>query len=737
MSYSKMSVKRQIAFVLVLFVALSGTNLSLNSAARAARSTNLRAPAPPSLSPPTRPGTNGKIAFTSMRDGNWEIYTMNPDGSNQVNLTRNAARDFAPAWSPDGTKIAFASEREGQMPGNIYVMNADGNNVTRITSYEQGGVIVGAPRVINPTWSPDGTKLAFVMSNPGITSSLIVVNADGSGVLRTLTTFKDGGAFEWSPDGTRIAFTAADFRFYSPEEGLLYFLFVINADGSGKTRIGDFPGGDKSNSWPPVYSGPTWSPDGTSIAYAYDTSSPYINQSPKRFGDIAVVSATGGDYKFLTNTPATEMQPSWSPDGSRIAFTSDRDGHNEIYVMNADGSQHVRLTNNGGGNFDPTWQTLNHTGPLAPTQSIIQFSTPHSRLIEPYYNGGTYTDDPLTVTRLGDISQEATVDYTTSDASGLTPCSQTNTGLASSRCDYVTTSGTLRFAPGEASKAISVSLVDDAYTESNESFNVLLSNPTGGALGVNRTATVTIPANDIPLPGSPMVPSNPINGKYFFVRQHYLDFLNREPELNGITGWLNILNNCPQNDTRCDMIEVSSAFFRSAEFADRGYFVFRFYSAALGRTPRYAEFMPDLRRVSGFQTDQQLETSKIAFIEEFMRRQEFKTKYDQTEGDATAYVDAILNAANVTLPQRQALIDDLQAGRKTRAEVLRAVAETAEVYQKYYNTAFVVMQYFGYLRRDPDILYLEWIKTMDRTGDYRTMINGFMNSTEYRQRFGP
>jgi hypothetical protein len=83
------------------------------------------------------------------------------------------------------------------------------------------------------------------------------------------------------------------------------------------------------------------------------------------------------------------------------------------------------------------------------------------------------------------------------------------------------------------------------------------------------------------------------------------------------------------------------------------------------------------------------------------------------------------------------LTADLVAGRKTRAEVLRAVAESNEVYLKFYNEAFVVMQYFGYLRRDPDILYLDWIQTLNRTGDYRTMINGFINSVEYRQRFGP
>jgi hypothetical protein len=94
-------------------------------------------------------------------------------------------------------------------------------------------------------------------------------------------------------------------------------------------------------------------------------------------------------------------------------------------------------------------------------------------------------------------------------------------------------------------------------------------------------------------------------------------------------------------------------------------------------------------------------------------------------------------AAGVVLVNREAFIADLAAGRKTRAQILREVIESNEVDRKYFNQAFVVMQYFGYLRRDPDILYLEWVKTIDSTGDYRTMINGFMNSAEYRKRFGP
>jgi hypothetical protein len=183
---------------------------------------------------------------------------------------------------------------------------------------------------------------------------------------------------------------------------------------------------------------------------------------------------------------------------------------------------------------------------------------------------------------------------------------------------------------------------------------------------------------------------------------------------------------------------VSAGFFRSPEFQARGYFIFRFYPVALGRNPSYAEFMPDLAKVSGFLSDAQLEANKVAFVQEFMARQEFRNKYDSLT-TPTAYVDGLLQTAGLpNHPLRGAWITLLTNGTATRAEVLRGLIDSLEVYNKFYNQSFVVMQYFGYLRRDPDILYLEWIQTMNSNGgDYRTMINGFLNSSEYFLRFGP
>ncbi len=336
----------------------------------------------------------------------------------------------------------------------------------------------------------------------------------------------------------------------------------------------------------------------------------------------------------------------------------------------------------------------------------------------------------INVTRTGNTSGAVTVDYATSDTAELANCDVVN-GIASSRCDYATSVGTLRFAAGETSKTIFIPIVDDNISDGSEAFTITLSNPAGANLGSITTATVTITDNA-------NTPGNPIDQAAFFVRQHYIDILGREPDPIGFQGWLNELNNCMSGDTTCDRIEVSSGFFRSPEFQDRGYFIYRFYSVSLGRKPNYVEFMPDLAKVSGFLTDAEKEANKVAFVQEFMARAEFKNRYDSLT-TPKAYVEGLLQMAGLpNHPSHDGWIAGLTNGTLTRARVLRELAESAEAYNKFYNEAFVVMQYFGYLRRDPDILYLEWIRIMNQNGgDYRGMINGFINSPEYRRRFGP
>ena len=334
----------------------------------------------------------------------------------------------------------------------------------------------------------------------------------------------------------------------------------------------------------------------------------------------------------------------------------------------------------------------------------------------------------LTVTRTGEPSSSISAKLTTNDAAGLQNCNVFN-GIASPRCDFIVQIGTVSFAAGETSKSFSIALINDSYGEGTENFTITLSNPVGGSLGAQTNATVMIVDND-----SASGP-NPIDNTAFFVRQQYLDFLGREPDPPGEAAWISTINNCPPNDTTCDRIHVSQLFFQSAEFQQRGYFVYRFYPVSFGRKPDYDEFVPDLASVSGFLDDSQLEAAKVAFIAGFMARPAFVSAYNSLNN--TQYVDTLLNTAQVTLASRQQMIDGLNARTLTRAQVLRQIAESNEVAIKYFNQAYAVMEYFGYLRRQPDAFYLDWIAYLNGGGTPRGMVTGFVNSTEYRQRFGP
>ncbi|HEU4766229.1 MAG TPA: Calx-beta domain-containing protein, partial [Pyrinomonadaceae bacterium] len=362
----------------------------------------------------------------------------------------------------------------------------------------------------------------------------------------------------------------------------------------------------------------------------------------------------------------------------------------------------------------------------------------------------------VNVTRSGNTSAAATVNYATADNFGVN-CATAN-GQASAKCDFNTAGGTLRFAAGEASKNIQLSIVNDGYVEGNETFTLTLSNPSGVTLGTPATATITIVDNDSSA-------TNPFDNNAFFVRQQYLDFLLREPDTGGFNDWLSVLNNCQPNqgglgsNPACDRVHVSSGFFRSTEFGERGYWSYRFYHAALGRRPQFGEFLPDLRRLSGFLSPAEEEAQRAAFVADFMARPEFTAIYGGLTNAANAaqFIATLEQRAGVTLPAtattepgqppqfgRQELINKMQSGEFTAAQTLRAFIEQKVVFDAFFFRAFVAMQYFGYLLRDPeDAGYNDWVDVLTngrdniQPGDFRHLIFGFVWSVEYRQRFGP
>ncbi len=294
----------------------------------------------------------GDLVFLSNRDGDlfggFEIYVMNIDGSQQTRLTYTMAPpehtvldrvagwvkmklglalplwvlNRHPVWSPDGSKLAFTSNRDGF--NGIYVMDVENWKQTLLTKIESDA--------ISTTWSPDGSKIVFDSLN-----GLTIINSDGSDLklLDNTTTHIDDQP-DWSPDGTKIVFKSS---YRHERTGLLFSseIYTMNVDGSEVTRLTY----NEARSSEPV-----WSPDGQKIAY-------YLIKEGS--DDIYVMNADGSEQTRLTHHPAQDMSPTWSPDGEKIAFVSDRDGNYEIYIMNADGSNKTRITFTAD-NWEPDWR---------------------------------------------------------------------------------------------------------------------------------------------------------------------------------------------------------------------------------------------------------------------------------------------------------------------------------------------------------------------------------------------
>ena len=248
---------------------------------------------------------------------------------------------------------------------------------------------------------------------------------------------------------------------------------------------------------------------------------------------------------------------------------------------------------------------------------------------------------------------------------------------------------------------------------------------------------------------------NAIDNTRFFVKQHYNDFFFRDPDQSGWDFWTNNIDSCGA-DAQCrevKRIDTSAAFFLSIEFQNTGYLVYRLYKSSYGRMPRFAEFLPDTQAIGhgvvvlapGWEAT--IEANKVAFIEGFVARPEFTARYPSSLSPAQ-YVDA-LNAntgGSLTQSERDSLVTGLSNGSQTRATVLRAVAENSEFQRREFNPAFVLMEYFGYLRRNPDDPpntnmdgFNFWLGKLNAFGgDYRAaeMVKAFIQSGEYRGRFG-
>lgn len=276
----------------------------------------------------TFPGTNGRIAFVSDRDGDFDVYSMNPDGSDPIPLTATSGDERNPSWSPEGRRIAY--DRNAY----VHVLADDGSYDVRIETcfYDS-----------QPSWSPDGSRHVLYRQF-GKTPYLLTRQIDGTNEDQLEGASIGVWSPEWSPEGTTIAFVneryGIDDKFYSG-------IWLMDADGSNPREVTASENMDAS---------PSWHPNSQRLAF-----------TSERDGQLEIysVDSDGTDLVRLTEHGASDLDPSWSPDGTQIAFISNRDGDHEVFVMDADGSGVRQVTNNGFQEADVDWGVAT-SDPLPP-----------------------------------------------------------------------------------------------------------------------------------------------------------------------------------------------------------------------------------------------------------------------------------------------------------------------------------------------------------------------------------
>ncbi len=291
--YSRVSAIRAVGFALVVSVVITVGVMTTKPAEA------------------TFPGENGRLTFSSNRDGDLEIFTMRPDGTGVKQLTKNKVEDFSAAFSPDGRKIVFVRDillSDGSEDREIFIMNADGTGERRLT-FSSGDDD-------DPTFAPDG-KIVFGSERDEITGEIYVMNADGTGVKRLTFNSRTDFSPIFSPSGKKIAFVG--FESNNTE------IFAMNADGSNQTNLTNNEALDLH---------PAFSPDSRQIVFSSDRDDDF---------EILVMEANGSNQTSLTNNLGRDLEPTFSPDGEKIAFDAD----SGIRTINPNGSGSKPLTDLG------------------------------------------------------------------------------------------------------------------------------------------------------------------------------------------------------------------------------------------------------------------------------------------------------------------------------------------------------------------------------------------------------
>ena len=276
-------------------------------------------------------GSESRIFFSSNRDGDWDIFSMDANGDNLAQLTNHPASDRYPGCSPNGRRIAFRSERD--VTPDLYVMDSDGRNVVRLTqdNFREG----------RPSWTPDGTRIAFSAFRFDVgNSEIYAMDADGENEINlTKHKWSDVRA-SWSPDGSKITFVSMrDGGFNTPRH-----IFVMNADGTGRRNL-------TADTQLTDSFAPDWSPDGSKIAF---NARRHFRDGTR--DDIFAITVDGKELEQLTED-GRSRSPVYSPDSTKIVYVSKRGGDYNLYLMDANGKNSVKLTRTppGTDNVDPSW----------------------------------------------------------------------------------------------------------------------------------------------------------------------------------------------------------------------------------------------------------------------------------------------------------------------------------------------------------------------------------------------
>jgi uncharacterized repeat protein (TIGR01451 family) len=672
-------------------------------------------------------------------------------------LTNNGGATRTHTLLPGSPAINAGSN--ANLPADTFDLDSDGNTAEPLPVDQRGFA-----RIVGTNVDIGAVEVNYAFSATAGTPQSTIINSAFATALSA--TFTESGNPQ---NGVSVTFTAPGSGASGTFSGASTTV-ITNTNSSGVATAPTFTANGTAGSYNVVASigaglptatfALTNSKAATTTAVTSSLNPSNLNQSVTFTATVSSTAGTPtGTVQFKDG--GTNLGAPQALNGGGVATLSTSSLISGLHTITADYS--------GDSNF------LTSTGTLSTGQqvgTIIRFSSSTYNTTE----GAGFTT--ITVQRIGDLSQAVSVDYSTpDDSSAMTvlPCSTAN-GVASPRCDFETALGTLRFAAGDgAAKTFIVLINQDSFVEGPETLTITLSNLTGGAGFITPgattlTATLTI-TDDVTEPAT-----NPIDDTDTFVRQQYRDFLNREPDASGLAFWKDNIDKCndparrPPGLTVPQCIELfrintSAAFFLSIEFQDTGYFAERIYKSGFGDISpptvpvpvRFRNFLRDTQEIgAGVIVGQgnwqpQLDNNKSAFALSFVQRAAFLSRYPGPTS-ATDFVDSLnANAGGVLSDsERSALVAELSpnpADPVLRASVLKKVADNATLKQREFNRAFVLMEYFGYLRRNPDAApdvnfngYNFWLNKLNEfNGNFvnADMVKAFLLSGEYRQRFGP